>query len=209
MLGNRFDEAFGYAHQLHRAQLREATRIPHVAHLMSAAALVIEHAGDEDQTIAALLHDAVESQGGEGTLLAIRQRFGDEVAGIVRDCTEVPAGPRVSWRARKERQLASLHLKPQRSLLVALACKTHNAESLLQDFHEIGAAALWARYDGGFADARWYYQHLVAVFSEKVPGPLADRFARAVHGFCPTLSENVFKTTIFRRLDPTDPRARG
>ena len=38
---------------------------------MSVAALVIEHDGNEDQAIAALLHDAAEDQGGAVTLAEI------------------------------------------------------------------------------------------------------------------------------------------
>lgn len=47
------------------------------------AALVLEDGGDEDEAIAALLHDAVEDQGGERTRELIRQRFGERVIGIV------------------------------------------------------------------------------------------------------------------------------
>jgi (p)ppGpp synthase/HD superfamily hydrolase len=208
MLTNRFDDAFVYAHQLHRAQLRKDSRIPYISHLMSVAALVIENDGDENQAIAALLHDAVEDQGGDGTQLMIRQRFGDDVASIVRDCTDASPGSKLSWRARKERYLESLHLKPARSLLVSLAGKTHNAETILQSFHELGANALWARFSEGFAGTRWYYQNLVAIFSEKMSGQLADRFARAVHGFCPTLNVSAFKTTVFRKLDLENPPPR-
>jgi (p)ppGpp synthase/HD superfamily hydrolase len=201
MLTKKFDDALVFAHQLHRNQVRKDTRIPYVAHLMSASALVLENAGDEDQAIAALLHDAVEDQGGEATLRAIQQRFGNEVAAMVRDCSDSLPDDRLGWRARKENYLDSLHLKPKRSLLVSLAGKTHNAECILQDFHEPGATTLWARYSEGVSGVRWYYQKLVGIFSEKMSGPLADRFARAVHGFCPTLSDNSFKTTVFPKLD--------
>ncbi len=38
--------------------------------------------------IAALLHDAVEDQGGAPRLNDIRNRFGDRVADIVRSCSD-------------------------------------------------------------------------------------------------------------------------
>jgi (p)ppGpp synthase/HD superfamily hydrolase len=38
---NRFDDAFRYAHRLHRDQLRKGTSIPYVSHLMAVAALVV------------------------------------------------------------------------------------------------------------------------------------------------------------------------
>ncbi len=55
---------------------------------MTVAALVVEHGGNEDQAIAALLHDAAEDQGGAETLVEIRTTFGDAVAAIVSDCTD-------------------------------------------------------------------------------------------------------------------------
>ena len=53
MLTKRFDDAFRYAHELHRAQTRKVAAVPYIAHLMTVASLVIEHGGDEDQAIAA------------------------------------------------------------------------------------------------------------------------------------------------------------
>ena len=102
MLTERFDEAFHYGHRLHRTQTRKGTPIPYISHLMTVAALVVEHGGDEDQAIGALLHDAAEDQGGVGTLEDIRRRFGDAVAEIVSDCTDAWTEPKPDWRARKE-----------------------------------------------------------------------------------------------------------
>jgi (p)ppGpp synthase/HD superfamily hydrolase len=83
MLTSRYDEAFQYAHQLHRTQMRKGTAISYISHLMTVSAIVIEHGGNEDQAIGALLHDAAEDQGGADTLEEIRRRFGDAVAAIV------------------------------------------------------------------------------------------------------------------------------
>jgi hypothetical protein len=34
MLTSRYDEAFQYAHQLHRTQMRKGTAIPYISHLI-------------------------------------------------------------------------------------------------------------------------------------------------------------------------------
>jgi (p)ppGpp synthase/HD superfamily hydrolase len=83
MLGERFDRALVLASELHRTQTRKESGTPYVAHLLSVAALAIEHGADEDQAIAALLHDAVEDQGGLPTGERIRGLFGDRVAELV------------------------------------------------------------------------------------------------------------------------------
>jgi (p)ppGpp synthase/HD superfamily hydrolase len=182
MLTGQFDDAFQYAHRLHRSQMRKGTPIPYISHLMTVAALVIEHGGNEDQAIAALLHDAAEDQGGAETLEDIRKRFGDAVADIVSDCTDAWTEPKPEWRRRKEEYLSKLPGKPRQSLLVSLADKTHNAEAILFDYRVLGDP-LWDRFNGGADGTRWYYGALAGVFSEKMPGPLSDRLSRAVVAF--------------------------
>jgi (p)ppGpp synthase/HD superfamily hydrolase len=149
---------------------------------MTVAALVVEHGGNEDQAIGALLHDAAEDQGGVKTLEDIRRRFGDTVAEIVSDCTDAWTEPKPDWRARKEAYLANLSAKPKQSLLVSLADKTHNAEAILFDYRVLGDP-LWQRFNGGAEGTRWYYSALARVFSQTIPGRLSDRLSRAVAAF--------------------------
>jgi (p)ppGpp synthase/HD superfamily hydrolase len=182
MLTSRYDEAFRYAHELHRAQMRKATSIPYISHLMIVSALVIENGGSEDQAIGALLHDVAEDQGGAETLEEIRTRFGDPVAEIVSDCTDSWDEPKPDWRPRKEAYLAKLPTKSPRSLLVSLADKTHNAEAILFDYR-VSGDPLWDRFNGGAEGTRWYYRSLANIFSEVMPGRLSDRLSRAVTGF--------------------------
>ena len=63
-LSARFDNALVFASRLHLGQTRKGTAIPYVAHLLAVASIVLEHGGSEDEAIAALLHDAIEDQGG-------------------------------------------------------------------------------------------------------------------------------------------------
>ena len=160
-LGPRFSSALAYAAELHGDQARKGTAIPYVAHLLAVAAIVIEYGGDEDQAIAALLHDAVEDQGGHDTLKRIRARFGERVAGLVDACTDsYEQGPqKPEWKARKEQYLASLAGKPREALLISAADKLHNATSILEDYLVHGEG-LWPRFKGG-RESLWYYRELV------------------------------------------------
>ncbi|WP_242031006.1 HD domain-containing protein [Anabaena sp. FACHB-1237] len=63
-LTERFEKAVVYAIQLHSLQVRKQTEIPYATHLLSVSSLVLEDGGDEDEAIAALLHDAIEDQEG-------------------------------------------------------------------------------------------------------------------------------------------------
>src|SRR3954465_5882699 len=80
VLTDRFDRAPLYATHVHGGQVRKATSIPYIAHLLAVAATVLEYGGDEDLTIAALLHDSVEDQGGKARLNDVCNRFGERVA---------------------------------------------------------------------------------------------------------------------------------
>ena len=44
-LSKRVADAFSFAHELHKAQMRKGTQIPYLAHLMQVSAIVIEHGG--------------------------------------------------------------------------------------------------------------------------------------------------------------------
>ncbi len=182
LLTDRFDEALVFASRLHRIQLRKGTEIPYISHLLAVAALVLEHGGDEDQGIAALLHDAAEDQGGEIILKEIERHFGGAVAQIVADCTDAWTDPKPPWRARKEAYIAKLPSKPARSLLVSLADKTHNAQAILRDYRALGDG-LWERFNGGKAGTLWYYGALRDCFSRCLPGALSQELDRTVLAF--------------------------
>src|SRR6202158_4218887 len=89
----RFDLALQFASGLHHQQARKGVPIPYISHLMSVCSLVIEAGGDEDHAIAALLHDAVEDQGGLPRLCEIERKFGKSVARIVDGCTDAYTEP--------------------------------------------------------------------------------------------------------------------
>jgi (p)ppGpp synthase/HD superfamily hydrolase len=140
---------------------------------------VLEAGGDDDQAIAALLHDAAEDHGGRRRLDDIRQRFGERVATIVEGCTDSLDEPRPPWRQRKERYLDHLRKAPGEVLLVALADKLHNARSVLRDYRQHGDA-VWSRFSGGRDYATWYLANLARLFADRCPGPMADELDMVV-----------------------------
>jgi GTP pyrophosphokinase len=162
--------AVDYAASIHGAQRRKGTEIPYVSHLLSVAALVMEHGGDEDQVIAGLLHDAVEDCGAEQERV-IEARFGDRVRGIVMACTDgVPdaSGSKPDWHARKRAYLDHLRTAGPDALLVSACDKLHNARSIAAD-HEAGADVL-SRFKQGREPTNWYYRSLLEVLGERL-GP--------------------------------------
>jgi (p)ppGpp synthase/HD superfamily hydrolase len=178
-LGDRFIDALGYSARAHAGQRRANDGQPYVAHLLRVAGLVIQDGGPEDEAIAALLHDAVEDQGGLERLNDIRERYGDAVADIVDECTDSYGDPKPPWRARKERYLAELEDSSPGALRVSTADKLDNVNSLIRAYR-IEGEELWAHSNKSADDVRWYYGTLAARFAELRPGPLSDELCRTV-----------------------------
>jgi len=181
-LTGRFDEALVYAAQVHREQARKETTIPYIGHLLGVASLVIGDGGDEDEAIAALLHDAVEDQGGAPRLDDIRARFGSRVADIVHGCgdseTADPA-EKLDWDVRKKAYLKHLPHASSKVLRVSCGDKLHNARAILADYRKLGDA-LFSRFNGRKAGTLWYYASLVNVFKEVGPRSLAEELEQVV-----------------------------
>jgi (p)ppGpp synthase/HD superfamily hydrolase len=179
LLTDRFGEALAFAERAHRSQTRKGTTIPYVAHLLAVAALVLEYGGDEDQAVAALLHDVVEDQGGSAMAAEVRSRFDDRIADIVLACGDADAIPKPPWRERKQAYLASVPRKSPDAILVTMADKLHNVTTIIEDHREVGDA-VWSRFTGGCDSTLWYYRSLADALAERQPGPLADRLRRTV-----------------------------
>lgn len=176
-LSEKFEEAFQTAFKLHRRQNRKSTTVPYIAHLMSVSALVLEFGGNETEAIAALLHDAVEDQGGMPVLVDIEKRFGKKVADIVLGCSDSSGLPKPPWEQRKKNYIEHLQTAGKSVLLVSLADKLHNLKDILMTYRRIGEQT-WERFTGGRAGTLWYYGELVEIFSQVGQPDLAAEFGR-------------------------------
>ncbi len=185
-LTKRFDRAVRYARRVHKKQPRKGTEIPYISHLLGVTSLVLEMGGNEDQAIAALLHDAVED-GGPEHIEAIRAGFGDDVLRIVLANTDTDERPKPPWRARKQAYLDSLPNKRRDELIVALADKLHNARATLLEYRRLGDA-IWPRFKEGRDGQLWYYGELVKNFDARADD-LGPQCAGKLDDFKRTIAE--------------------
>ncbi|MGD0516419.1 MAG: HD domain-containing protein [Thermoguttaceae bacterium] len=185
-LTERFNDALQYAVQLHAGQMRKVSGEPYAAHLLGVASIVLDYGADEDEAIAALLHDAIEDQGSHWQSQwhsalgeEIGRRFGPGVAAIVRGCSDAETMPKPPWQERKEAFLARLeHASPSIRLIVA-ADKLHNVRSLLRDYRRQGET-IWRHFKGGREKTLWYYRAVVEVLKRSGVTPLVEELDRAV-----------------------------
>ena len=161
--------ALDYAAEAHSGQLRKATDIPYLAHLIGVCALVLEYGGDEEQAIAGLLHDVVEDCG-EQHRQAVRAIFGARVADIVDGCTDgVPdaTGEKEPWQGRKEKYLRHLDQAAHDTLLVSACDKLYNARAIAADVRAIGRD-VFHRFSVPRDKTLWYYKGLLDVFTRRL-----------------------------------------
>jgi len=180
ILTERYDGVLKYASDLHRNQMRKGDAgVPYISHLMTVSSLVLEHGGDEDEAIAALLHDGVEDQGGQKTLETIREMFGDTVASIFDGCSDSHGEPKSPWKERKDAYIAGIATKDDSTILVSACDKIHNARSILSDLRQIGDQV----YDRFFASKQetiWYYRSLADAFKARGNLAVFDELDRVV-----------------------------
>lgn len=175
---HRLDEAIALAVDAFRYQRRKGTPVPYLTHLLQVLVWVAEGGGDEDQQIAAVLHDYVEDIEGV-TLADVERRFGPRVARLVDTLSDTQEHPKPPWRPRKEAHIARIrNAEPEAKLLFA-ADKLHNVRSMVQD-HAVIGDDLWRRFRGGRDGTLWYYQAACDALGESWDHPLLHRLRAEV-----------------------------
>ena len=176
-LGSRFSDAIVFAAELHRLQRRKGTQIPYMSHILGVTSIVLEYGADEDEAIAAVLHDAIEDAPGSlGPNKAatvrdfIRFKFGARVLEIVECCTDADVEPKPAWRQRKEQYVSRIAHEPASALLVSAADKLHNVRAILKDFRT-GGPTVFDRFNAaaGAEGTIGYYRGLANAFQIRIP----------------------------------------
>lgn len=179
LFSSRFIAALGYAARVHSRQIRKRTERPYIGHLLSVTSIVIEYGGDEEMAIAALLHDAVEDQGGMPRLREIRRKFGKRVAHIVDGCTDSYEQPKRPWLERKRGYIERLVNESADTRLVSAADKLSNARETLHEVRVHGNE-VFERFEGKKDGTMWYYRTLVQAFRQAGVNPLVEDLDRVV-----------------------------
>ena len=119
----------------HANQSRKATTIPYLTHL-AGTALVLTRAGIVEERVlaAALLHDGIEDT--DLTAEQIAQEFGEDVAQMVVDASEIKldeSGQKIAWHERKREHRHRLRECSVESRAIVLADKVHNLGTIVDD----------------------------------------------------------------------------
>jgi (p)ppGpp synthase/HD superfamily hydrolase len=166
-------------------QVRKGTDIPYVSHLLQVAGLVLDHGGNLELAIAALLHDAIED-GRDVTRERLAERFGAAVARIVADCSDAVAAPagekKPPWRERKQRYIDHLRGAPAGSAVVSACDKLQNLAAMIADVQRDGVKSM-DRFNAPPADQLWFYREVLAAVADRVPASLRLQYERHLAEF--------------------------
>ena len=187
-LSDRFHEALKYATAHHANQVRKSTEITYICHPMGVSSLVLEAGGDEDQAIAALLHDVPEDCGGEPRLVEILAKFGPRVEKIVRECSDSLVAEienKAPWRERKQAHIDHIAHADPATLLVVAADKLHNGRAIVTDL-SIQGAEVWNRFNA------WDYKKS----GERKPGTCSKN----VHWYYASMYKELKKRDVSKSI---------
>jgi GTP pyrophosphokinase len=159
------EQALVTAHRIHFDQRRKGTGIPYLTHLMAVCALVGEYGGDQDQMIAALLHDTLEDRPDRISRETLIELFGWRVAHIVVGCSDCTSKPKPPWEPRKRSYLDRLRRDDPTVKLVVTADKVHNTRALVRDYRTVGEA-MWLRFNADKHQQCWYLRACVEALSD-------------------------------------------
>lgn len=165
-------KALVFAAEAHRGQMRKGTDIPYLIHLIRTWDYVRRMTEDEEELVAALLHDVLE----DTTVSAgeIRVAFGERVEELVTGESEYkreeyPAGQ--TWKIRKEETVGRLRdalgRESQRAAMhIALGDKLANLYSMAYEYRQRGEH-LWKKFNQKEKSMHaWYYGEMGIIFAD-------------------------------------------
>jgi (p)ppGpp synthase/HD superfamily hydrolase len=159
----RLIRAMAVAAQIHAVQKKRGTSVPYLSHLLGTCSIALDHGADEDEAIAALLHDAIEDGDPIEAAKATVGSFGPKVLRIVEGCSDSESRPKPPWIERKAAYIARIPEEDRSVLLVSASDKLHNTRAILSDLRVIGDS-VWVRFNAPREQTLWYYRSLVTFY---------------------------------------------
>ncbi len=168
--------AFDHAARMHADQLRKypGVRIPYISHPATVVATLARHGFSESVQAAAAMHDLIEDT--ETTFEQLRDRFGEQVATLVRQVSE--SDKSLPWEERKRLTLEAFATKPWAAQAISLADKIDNLMSLVACAVEHGNP--WAQLKRGREIQLARFDALLVLARALPSHPLIDEYARTL-----------------------------
>lgn len=168
------NKAIRFAATAHKNQVRKTNGVPYIAHPFEVAVILVENGCEDSAIIAGILHDTIEDT--SVTAQQIEEQFGQEVADIVKGCTEDKTK---SWDDRKKESIEYLRKKASlEEMQVVCADKLSNLRSLYSDIKEKGDS-VWQSFNSTKDQQKWYYREILEKIMALADYPMYDELEEA------------------------------
>jgi len=168
----------------HHGQWRKngVPQIPYIAHPMGVAFILMREGYSDEVVAAGLLHDVIEDC--EVTLEDLHVEFGERVASLVSEVTELPKT--VSWQERKIAYREALLKADPEGLAVSVADHLHNLRSLSAAL-QVETDVLSKLHD--ISDKVEHEKACADIYRDRLPGSLTDIFTKELSEFTAQLKD--------------------
>ena len=205
----RVAEAVAFAACQHGDQ-RRPTGAPYTEHLLETLEVLVRGAGamDPDVLAAAVLHDVIEDT--RCTLAELTARFGPRVAGLVGWVTIPPAVPGQDRAQVKREYLLGLRAAPRDAILVKLADRASNVQTLrnLPPGRQRAYYAQTVEYIVPLADGEPWFRYWYASWRAAFADLAADAPAPSAPTPAPTAPREAASSPAVPARAPPAPAAR-
>lgn len=194
-INENYIKALTKAYTLHEKQKRKGTNIPYFVHILDVTKILMYETEYQPVIIAGILHDTLEDGKKNGEKYSKEKlvlEFGQEVFNLVNFCTESENTPdktkdelKKSWKKRKQHSIDSLKTATNEQLLVFLADKLSNLQSIHDDIVLTGDE-VWKKFNAPYDNIKWYYLSIRKEMRKRIPD-------RRVFKLFDNLIDKVFK----------------
>ncbi|MCQ2387782.1 MAG: HD domain-containing protein [Clostridia bacterium] len=179
---NIFDKAVVFAVKAHKNTERKGHKTPYVLHVLEAASICATMTDDLELLSAVVLHDVLEDT--NTSFNTLRKKFGDRIAQLVYDETEICINGKShaeTWKNRKKSIISKIKNGTIETKMVAIGDKLSNMRAIARDY-VIKGDKLWKIFNNDNPkDIKWYYTSLVDVLMDLKEYPVYKEFSKLVN----------------------------
>ena len=166
-------KALQVAYELHKGQKRKCSQAPYYVHILDVARhLMAELTATEEVIVAGILHDTLEDT--PYTASQLEQDFSPQIRQLVEFASE-PAkdshtsktDKRQTWKQRKQHTLNACQTATHDQLLILLADKLSNLQSL-NDALVLHGDSIWDHFNADKDDIIWYYLEMQKILRDEM-----------------------------------------
>ena len=173
MTTNMIQKALETAFDYHKGQKRKTNNAPYIVHILDVAKLLLsETTATENIIVAGILHDTLEDT--SYTAEQLRTDFSSDVLELVlfvtesnKESTTSKEQKRLTWKSRKQHTLDICKTATNDQLLILLADKLSNLQSIKEDIIVIGDD-IWSYFNAPKENVCWYYRELNSIFRQRI-----------------------------------------